>query len=96
MEAKLAQQLAGLCHEPLFQFLLYVQKYYKSLDRGRCMEILRGYGLGLNLQRILKHLWGKKEMVTNAGKCFGQPFGKERGVNQGDPFSPTICGWMQW
>ena len=50
MESKLEQQLAGIFHEPLFQVLLDVRKDYNSLDQGRCMEILREYGLGPRLQ----------------------------------------------
>ena len=57
MEAKLAQKLAGLYHGPPFQVLLDVRKAYDSLDRGRCMEILRGYGLGPNLKRLLLLYW---------------------------------------
>ena len=53
MEANLAQQLAGIVHEPLFQMLIDVRKAYESLDRGRCMEILRGCGLVTKLHRLL-------------------------------------------
>ena len=45
MNAKLDQQLAGIVHEPLFQVFIDVMKAYNSLDRGRCMEILRECGL---------------------------------------------------
>ena len=34
------------------------------------MEILRGYGLSPNLQRLLQQYWEEKAMVLNAGKCF--------------------------
>ena len=37
LEENLAQQLAGIAHEPLFQVFLDVQKAYDSLYRGRCM-----------------------------------------------------------
>ena len=53
LEAKLVQQLSGLAHKPLLQVLLDVQKAYDSLDQERCLELLRGYGLGPNLARIL-------------------------------------------
>ena len=46
LEAKLAQKLAGIAHEPLFQVFLDVRKAYDSLDRGWCMEIMRGYRMG--------------------------------------------------
>ena len=52
-EDKMEQQLAGIVHVPLFQVFIDVRKAYDSLDRGRCMEIVRGYGLGPNLLWIL-------------------------------------------
>ena len=53
MDANLSQQLAGLAHEPLFQVLLDNHKAYELLDRERCLEHLRGYGMGTNLYRLL-------------------------------------------
>ena len=53
LEAKMAQKLSGLAHEPLFQVFLEIHKPYDSLDRGRCLEKLRGYGMGLNLSHLL-------------------------------------------
>ena len=49
LEAKLAQHLAGLFHEPLFYVLLDMHKSYNSLDRAMYLETLRGYFLGPNL-----------------------------------------------
>ena len=49
MEAKLGQQLAWIVREPLFQVFIDVRKSYDLLYRGRCIEILRGYGLGPKL-----------------------------------------------
>ena len=53
METKLEQQLAGVVHDPLLQVFIDVRKAYESLDRGICVEILRGYGLGPKLQWLL-------------------------------------------
>ena len=53
LEAKLAQQMVGLTHKPLFQVFLDVQNSYEYLDRERCLELLRRYGLETNLDRIL-------------------------------------------
>ena len=53
LEAKLSQQISRLAYEPLFQDFSYVCKAYYPLDRGRCLEILRRYGLGPNLARLL-------------------------------------------
>ena len=46
-------QLAGIVHEPLFQVFIDMRKAYDDLYRGRRMEIIRGYGLGPKLQRLL-------------------------------------------
>ena len=52
MESKLEQKLVGIVHEPLFQVFIDVQSAYDSLNIWICMEILKGYGLGPNLQRL--------------------------------------------
>ena len=57
LEAKLLHQLAGISHELLFQVFLDVQKAYNSLDRGRCVEILRGHGIRQNMVRLIAHHW---------------------------------------
>ena len=49
LEAKLAQHLSGLVHEPLFQVFLDIRKAHDSLERGLCLKVLRGYGVGPNL-----------------------------------------------
>ena len=41
LEAKLAQQFAGLFCEPLLQVFLDVYKSYDSMEKGSYMEILR-------------------------------------------------------
>ena len=53
LEDKLDQQLTGLAHEPLFQFLLNVWKAYDSMDWERCLRLLRGYRMGPNLAWLL-------------------------------------------
>ena len=58
------------------------------------MYILRGFGLGDNLQRILQRFWGKQGVVPKSVKLFGRPFGMERGVDQGEPVSLTIFNIM--
>ena len=54
------------------------------------MEILREYGLGPRLQRLLQRHWDGQRLVTKAGKYYGRPFSTGRGVTQGDPISPTL------
>ena len=71
VEVIMAQQLAGLVHKPLFQVFLDVPKSYDSVDRGVCMEILRGYGFGPNLHRLLQRYWENQVLVWKARKLFG-------------------------
>ena len=72
LEANLSQQIAGMAHEPLFQVFLDILKSYNSLDRGLCLEVLKGYGMGLNLARLLKSYWGRNIIVTKIVKFLGK------------------------
>ena len=45
VELKLAQQLAAMWQTPQLQIFLDLWKAYDVLDRGRCLEILWGYGV---------------------------------------------------
>ena len=90
MEEKLEQQIAGIVHELLFQVFIDVRNSYDSLDRGMCMEIVRGYGLGYKIQRLLQHYWDGQRLVPKSGKYYGRPFRTGRGVTQGGPVSPAI------
>ena len=90
MEVKLQQQLAWVDQEPLYQIYLDLRKAYDALDRGRCLEILAGYGVGPNLLRLQKQFWGNARMVCRAGGNYGVPFGAYRGVTQGGPLSSLI------
>ena len=86
----MVQPILGIFHDPLFQVFINVRKSYDSLDRGRFMEILRGYDLGTNLQRLLKRHWEGQKVVPKSGKCFGRLFCIEIGVKQGFPVSLEI------
>ena len=55
LEANLSQQLVGIAHKPLFQVFLDVRKAYYLLDRERCLELLRGYEMGPNLDGLLEN-----------------------------------------
>ena len=76
--------------EPLYQIYLDLRKAYNALDRGRCLKILAGYGVGPKLLRLQKQFWAEAKMVCCAGGNYGEPFGAFRGVTQGD-HSPASC-----
>ena len=54
LEAKLLQQLTAMKEEFLYVIFLNLTKAYDSLDRSRSLEILKGYGVGVRVQRMLR------------------------------------------
>ena len=77
-----------IVYDPLLQVFIDVQKDYDSLDRGRCIEIIRGYGMGTNLQRLIQRYWDRQKVVPKASKFYESPFSMGRGVTQGEPVYP--------
>ena len=69
---------------------LVLTKAYDALDRSRSLEILKGYGVGERVRRLLREYWNKTTMVARTGGYYGAGFKGGRGVTQGDPLSPTI------
>ena len=58
------------------------------------MDILRGYGLGPNLWRLLQSFWDDQLVVPKAGRYYRRPFRKEIGVTQGGGVSNTVSNVM--
>ncbi len=90
IQAKLAQQLAWVEQEPLYQIFVDLRKAYHHLDRAKCLEIMTGYGVGPKLLRLQEKFWTQAEMVCRAGGSFGKPFAAFRGVTQGGPLSSIM------
>ena len=67
LEAKLIQQLTAMREEFLYMIFLELTKSYDALDRSRSLEILKGYGLGQWVRRLLREYWDKSTMVARAG-----------------------------
>jgi hypothetical protein len=105
IEAKLAQQLAWVEQEPLFQVFVDLCKAYNHLNCTKCLEIMTGYGVGPKLLRLQEKFWDQAEMVCRAGGSFGKPFAAFRGITQGGPLSSlmfNVCvdavirEWLCW
>ena len=64
LEAKLLQQLEAMREEVLYVIFLEVTKAYYALDRSRSLEILKGYGVGQRVRRLLREYWNKSTMVA--------------------------------
>ena len=67
------------------QVFIFVGKAYNCLDRRRCMDILRGYSLGPNIQRLLKRYWDGQKVVPKYGKCFWEAVTYGEKSNTGGP-----------
>ena len=68
LEANLAQNLARIALDHLFQVILDLEKAYNFLDRERLLELLRGYRLGPNLDQLLDNYWWRQRIVPKVGK----------------------------
>ena len=76
--------------EFLYVVFLGLTKAYDALERSRSLEILKGYGVGERVRKMLREYWERTTMVARAGSYYGKGFMVGRGVTQGDPLSPTI------
>jgi hypothetical protein len=83
-------QLAMRSTEPNFMVFLDLTKAYDTLDRNRTLAILKGYGIGERIQRIIQQIWHMDTMYPKQAGFFGKPFRANRGVRQGDIISPMI------
>ncbi len=63
IEAKLAQQLAWMEQEPLYQLFVDLRKAYGHLDWERCLAIMTRYGVGPKLLHLQTKFWEQAQMV---------------------------------
>ena len=71
LETNLVQQLAGICHARLFWVLLDVHKVYDLIYQKIFMEVLKGYGIGTKIMRLIQRFWVNQEIVPKAGRFYG-------------------------
>ena len=58
------------------------------------MEILKAYGVGPKMLKVLSFFWDHAVLVCRAGGYYGEPVRTRRGVTQGGPFLPRILSTM--
>ena len=68
LQSNLYQHLVGLSHELFFQVFLDLRNAYDLLYRDQCLKLLRGYGLGPNLDQILENYWMRQRIIPELGK----------------------------
>jgi hypothetical protein len=90
IEAKLHMQLACAQRKTLYQIFIDLAKVYDTLDRGRTLDILEGYGVGRRIIRLLTNFWAHQLAVARQSGYHSSPFEVNIGVTQGDIPSPTI------
>ena len=59
-----------------------------------CLGILEGYCVGPRELSLLLQYLARLRMVVRTGGYYGAPFRGERGVNLGEPLSPTILNMV--
>ena len=57
MEIKLYQELASVNQDPLFLVFLDPRKAYDTVDRGRLIRTLEGYGAVPQMYKLHKNFW---------------------------------------
>ena len=90
LDAKPLQQLAALREQILYVIFLDLHKAYDALDSSRCLDILKGDGVGTRACRIIQTYWRRLAMMARAGGYYGTAFQGAHRVTQGDPLSPNI------
>ena len=94
IEAKLLMQLHRRSGIPLFMVFIDLKKAYDTLDRHQALRILKAYGVGPNLIRIIQTVWEGDTLVPRQSGYYGRPLRARRGVRQGDIISPLIFNIM--
>ena len=57
LEDKILQEITGMCKKVLYKIFVYIHKYNDTLERGRALEILEGYGVVPQVCRLLTRYW---------------------------------------
>jgi len=80
MEAKLAQQFAYLEQQAFYGVFVDFKKAYDAMDRERCIELLKRYGVGPRILVMITFFWDHAMMACQANRNYGEPFQGFRGV----------------
>ena len=90
LEAKLLHQLEAMREEFMYVIFLGLHKSCEALDRERCLEIMKGYGVGHQACRILRTYWDRLRMVTRARGYYRKSVKCFMLLTKEDHLSPTI------
>ena len=90
LELNLDQDLDIMDQDPLLLAFLNLSKDYDTVDRGRLLTTLEGYGAGPRMCRILEVFWDQQEVVTHQNGYHVPHFKENWGTTQGGLISPTL------
>ena len=74
MELQLAQELDSIDQVPLFLVFLDLSKEYDTMDRGRLIQTLEGYGAGPRIYDLLETFWVHQKVVPQQNGYHGPAF----------------------
>ncbi len=63
MEVKLTQQLDHIEQAPFYGVFIDLKKAFDAMDWERCLLILEGHDVGLNMCRLIHHFWDEATNV---------------------------------
>ena len=94
IEAKLAQQLAHIEQVPFYGVSIDLKKVFDAIDWERCLLILEGHGVGLNMRQLIRLFWDEATNECQASGNYGAPFKAGCGVTQGGPLLAKLFNIM--
>ena len=68
LNLKLLHQVTAIREAVIHTIFLDLQNEYDDLDRSRCLDILKGYGVGPRALHVLRRYWERLQMVARAGR----------------------------
>ena len=90
LEMNMEQELARLEQDPLFLVFVYLKNSYDTVDCGRLMMTLEGYGAGPHMCRLLAVSWEQQEVVIYQNRYHTLDFKENQGTTQGGLISLTL------
>jgi hypothetical protein len=90
IEAKMAQQLAWMEQEPIYQVFVDLRKAYDHLDHEQCIEIMTECGVGPKLLRLQIQFWIRRRWSVALGVVLGNRL-RSFGVSLKGAHSPASC-----
>ena len=90
MDIKLTQDISSSNQDSLFLVLLKPRKSYATIDHGRLISTLGGYGVGTQTCKLLSTFWVHQEVNKRQNGYCGPGLKLNQGTLQGGIISPTL------